>query len=594
MRTTIHAALERRYADLMRMAYLILDGSAIPQDALLAMARRAVRDTARTTLPRGDSPSDTADGAGSAYAGLRRALAARLIREPPCHRWTDRLRRRRSPPACGPCGPARAALRGLSPHERLVYVLCRLEGLSPPEVGAELGDHLLMSAYDVDRATAEVDARSGLDPVAQRAELLAFDPTLYRLRPPTEHSTLAKLAAAGVVALLTAAALVGFQEWRDSERPGDPVVVGDELWRQVDFPSIAAWPSQGDRTGDLDLLRRAGAEWSASRSDPPLGRVQVLFAGRLDGATYVIMHDNPGFRDNPVVAQYVERSGLRRVESIRRLGADTGLLILVNGTLRYLVPPWLTGLEAADPADHIPGWRPVPVQGGVTEPIPWNRYHSDCQNVVVFRMTHRAAGAPLPISQLAGNTAESATPQIAFRNPDPSRVDDAYSGGPGQWAATRAVTCEDAVSLARSADLRIGRLWHGRLPADGGHATLLTVDTDSGGGERGSAILVSDDGRLFARPGSAYATRSDTIAGAVWWGSERTRRWYLLAAATPGIVRIEVVGELGRHTSREGTGTPLLVQRGPAYRADAPPDDRPAVVQLIAYERDGTRLVIAP
>ncbi|MFC6884298.1 RNA polymerase sigma factor [Actinomadura yumaensis] len=561
----MRTAARKRYTDLLRLAYLALDDGTSPSTAdgwaVLGRARGAVR-RAR----------------GASYGAVRRGLVGVLATEPPARPRVTRPRLFVEP-AVTPPGPARAALRELSPHERLAFVLCRVEGLTPPEAAAELGDRLLVTAGDVDRALAAVDRASGLGAEAQRAELLAFDPALVRLRPPPRAWPVAVVLAALLAAgALTARGLSG------TGRTDDPVLVGPGRWRATGTPTMDDWPARGGLTGDRALLRRAAAAWRADRRAPPLGRAAVLFADRVDGASVVVLRDSPGLGDPPSVAQYFERPLTRGVESVRRLGSPAGQLIMVGTTWRYLVPPWLSDPRVALPSERTPGWRPIGVRNGLTNPVPWRWFTPRCQNYVAVRMVHRpgAGGWPRRLTQLVSHNPGSTAPRVWFRDAGPD--DEGF-----QWAAVRAATCAAAASLTESGDLRIGRLWRGSLPDGGGRATLMTVDVASPWGAPGAAVLIGDDGRALSGRGGTngdYASPAATTAGAVWWPSRR--RWHLVAAAGPSVTRLKTIGDVGGHE-----GNPLLVP-GPPVRGAAPATEPLPVVQVVAYEADGDRTVISP
>ncbi|WP_433465582.1 hypothetical protein [Spirillospora sp. CA-128828] len=549
------------YARLLRLAYLVLDDG----DAPLMRARRV---TARV-------------GRGG-YPARRTRLIAILLTDPPPGR--PRLHRLFYEPARTSPGPVRAALLELSPHQRLAYLL-RHDGLTTPEITAELGVHLPTDFQDVDEATAAVDDRTGLDEAAQRAEIEAFEPDLVRLRPPpaVPRAWRAAVAAALAAALL---AVAGFVIARPDEGSGAPGTIDPRAWQRTGTPTINEWPAQGGLRHDTALLRRAAEAWRADSEDPPHGRVIVLYAGTVDGASLVVLRDSPGLRDAPSVAQYFERHMSRGVESVRRLETSGGQLIMLGMTWRYLVPPWLLDVRAAVPSGGSPDWVPVAVRDGLSDPLPWNWFKPRCQNYVVFETTFRAAGGwPRTVTQLVSNDPRSSAPRVWFRDP-PDRQERF------RWAALHAVACEAATTLSESGDLRLGHLWSGDLPDGGDRATLLTVDASSPWGAPGSSILISDGGRALSERGgtnSDFTSSAGTTAAAVWWRSPK--RWHLVAAAGPGVTRLKTVGELGSHeTKTEHPGDiPLLVVPGP--RTDGA---RLPVVQVVAYEQDGDRTVLSP
>jgi hypothetical protein len=439
----------------------------------------------------------------------------------------------------------------------------------------------------VDRATAAVDGRTGLDEAAQRAEIEAFEPDLVRLRPPP-----ARRGAVAVVLVAALLAVAGFVLTRPEGRAGEPAAIDPRAWRTTGTPTLNEWPAQGGLRHDARLLRRAAGAWRADRREPPLGRVVVLYAGTVDGASLVVLRDSPGPRDAPSVAQYFERRLSRGVESVRRLGTGAGQLIMLGMTWRYLVPPWLRDLRAAVPSRRSPDWAPVAVRDGLSDPLPWGWFTPRCQNYVVFQMTFRPAvgGEPRTLTQLAPQNAQAAAPQVSFR--DPPEQEERF-----RWAALHAVACEAATTLTESGDLRLGHLWSGELPDGGGRATLLTVDASSPWDIPGVSILISEGGRaLSGRGGTNSATTSsaETMAAALWWRSPR--RWHLVAAAGPSVARLKAVGELGSHekeADRPG-GAPLLVVPGPRAGGTSLGTAHLPVIQVVAHERDGGRTVVSP
>ncbi|TDC69396.1 hypothetical protein E1200_08725 [Actinomadura sp. GC306] len=557
------------YARLLRLAYLVLDDG----DAPLTRARRAAARASR--------------GRPGGYPAQRTRLIGALLTEPPAGRFP--LHRLFAEPAPAPRGPVREALAELPPHERLAYLL-RMDGLTVPEVTAELDPHRPTGFGDVERAAAAVDARTGLDEAAQRVEIEAFEPDLVRLRPPSARPGWRVAAAVAVAVALLAAA--GSVLTRPGEAAGGPAAIGPGAWRETPAPSISEWPAQGGLRHDTALLRRAAGAWRAHHRHPPVGRVFVLYAGRVDGASLVVLRDTPGVRDAPSVAQYFERRMSRGVESVRGLRTGAGQLIMLGMTWRFLVPPWLRDVRAAVPAERAPAWLPLEVRDGLSDPLPWDWFTPGCQNYVVFRMTFRpaAGGTARPVTQLSSHDPRAAAPRVWFPGrPEPEEE--------FRRAALRAVACEGAATLSESGDLWLNRLWSGELPDGGGRATLLTVDASAPEAVPGTAVLVSDGGRVLSARGR---TNSDTTPSAasttavLWWRSPR--RWHLLAAAGPRVARLEAVGELGRHVgdpARPGREPPLVVP-GPRTGGPDPERVRLPIVHVVAYGTAGDRTVVGP
>jgi hypothetical protein len=594
VQTAVRAILERRYSDLTRIAYLVLDDGQIRPGALLGAARHLVRSTAARSWA-AHAAHESAQDPGETYAELRRRLAGRLVAEPPTLARLGIRYGLRPPGAAAPApdGGTRTMLRKLSRHERLVYVLARVEGLAVADVAGELAGHLAVTVDDVARTLADVDAATGLDAAEQTAELRAFDPTVIRLRPPSRGPRRGYVIVAAALAVLVAAGTVAYAARRAAApRPGDPLLVAGNLWQREQNPDITVWPTQGDRTDDLGLLRRARDSWQRVPRTPPVGQMYVLFAGDLGDSTTVIMRDSPGNRGEPLVAHYVERPLSRGVESVRQLGIGAHDVILIDALAnRFLVPPWRPSLRVSPLNTPRPEWRDLAVRAGVSDPLPWSWFDVDCQFYVAFQAAERTASQVRTITMLASHVSASATPRIAFRVPGrPQRYDDTALDSQARWASMRALACDGGVSLEGSPDLRVGELWRGDLPDAGGTARLLTVERSGGSaGQIGDAVLVADDGRTrgYGDSNSDHVLRADELAAAVWWRSRRSSRWYLVVAAAPRVPRYYLLGELGRHEPRGRS----FVLRGPVGVMDV--DERP-VVQVVVHEPDGDRSVIMP
>jgi hypothetical protein len=587
--TAVRAILEQRYSDLTRIAYLVLDDGQPRPGVLLGMARNLVRSTAGRAWPAHPSTQDP----GETYADLRRRLAGRLVAGPTTISRLGVLRYgfRPAPAAPVPEGRTRTMLRKLSRHERLVYVLARVEGLTAGEVQDELASHLAVTVDDVARTLADVDAATGLDADEQTAELRAFDPTVIRLRPASGGPRRGYVIAGLVAAVLVAAGTVGYAMRREEPRPGDPLLVAADRWQRERNPDITVWPTQGNRTRDLDLLRRARDSWQRVPRTPPVGQMYVLFAGDLGDSTTVIMRDSPGNRGEPLIAHYVERPLSRGVESVRELRYGAHDVILIDAlSNRFLVPPWRPALRVSPLNRPRPQWRDLAVRAGVSDPLPWSWFDVECQFYVAFQAAERRAARAQTITILGSHVSASATPRISFRVPQTHRDDDTALDSQARWAAVRALACDGGVSLQESADLRVGELWRGDLPDDGGTARMLTIEPYDGGADQiDGAMLIADNGRTrgYGDSNSDHVLRADELAAAVWWRSWRSNRWYLIVAAAPRVPRYYILGELGKH---EPPGRSLVL-RGPVGAMDL--DERP-VVQVVVHEPDGDRSVIMP
>jgi hypothetical protein len=591
--------MDQRYVELVRFAYLAADDGRRSADRLLAVAHRAVRQVATGGAPGRAAGQDAGDFGRSA---MWDRLAARLLRpRPRLWPYPRLIRWLHSTPwqLDGGDTPTRDALRRLPPHERVAYLLCRLEGQTASEVYVVAGGSMLAGPGDAERALDAVAAATGLEARGQRAELTGFDPSVVRLDPVPPRPRRRSLTAAGMVTVLAAVLAAGYGPWWRAGGADVPAVIGADAWRRAAVPGLAVWPTRGDRRGDRPLLRRALHAWLREGGDRPLGRVAVLFAGTLDDAAVVVLRDDPGTRAAPTVAKYAERPLSRGIESIRPMAPGAGQLVLLDGgSRRYLLPPWRGELRYARLAEQRPRWRLVPVRDGVSDPLPWEAFDADCQFYAALRLIDRSRGRPETVTQLASHGERHLTPEVAFRpqrppaSPDlPSATPGAGSGVDRGWPAVRALSCSGPLPLPESGDLRLRELWRGRLPDYGGMAALFTVDR-SDSEQSGTALLVSLDGRFLAEgvTTSAYTDNDDqAVAGAAWWRSARTGRWHLVVAAD-AMATVEAVGKLGDHTM---DGDALIV-RGPKGDGAAEVDGELPVVQVVTHDRSGVRATLTP
>ncbi|WP_245694540.1 hypothetical protein [Streptomyces abyssalis] len=145
--------------------------------------------------------------------------------------------------------------------------------------------------------------------------------------------------------------------------PGALTRVPADAWKESSRADFSAWPARGDLTRDRGLLRRALAVWArpggkvtvsvtpGTPAGPPSGPPQLLYAGRVDGARIVLLHD--GLR----VARYAEPEGADGggavLDMARTDGADTaesGALVISrsDSNVRYLTAPWVSKAAEVD------------------------------------------------------------------------------------------------------------------------------------------------------------------------------------------------------------------------------------------------------
>ncbi|EST38206.1 hypothetical protein N566_08745, partial [Streptomycetaceae bacterium MP113-05] len=306
-------------------------------------------------------------------------------------------------------GPEEAALdrelAGLAPDARAAFVLRNLEALPEEDVR-----WLLHGAGVADpQAACAAARRPGREGVGASAALLLsaeFDSHAVQARPTdllrrrALVRTATSLAAAlllGLVAVPLAGvgdsgpqtAQAGGAAAPDGRGVGriDPAALHRtpaERWADTGRVDFGSWPARGDRAGDSALLGRALEAWSGTGgdarvsvtpgtsatapSDPP----QLLFAGDVEGAAVVLLHD--GRR----LARYTEGPDASRpiLTVARADDADvtTAAAVVVHRTatsLRYLTAPWIAQTATLDLLD--PDSRPEPLgrtDAGVTDSLP--------------------------------------------------------------------------------------------------------------------------------------------------------------------------------------------------------------------------------
>ncbi|MEV6203974.1 hypothetical protein AB0M64_28960 [Streptomyces sp. NPDC051771] len=397
-RDAAEAALVEHYPELARLAHLVLPPSLGRQRRVLAahaVVQRALPrgGPARTgVLPRPRSPRE------EAHAWLRArvvtgALTARRLR-PPAPALPRVTGLRLFPPAGG--GDELAldrALAAVAPEVRAALALTVLEGLGPEETTALLAGAGVTAP---DRALATA-ARLCATVPGDPAVLLRgpeFDPCTVHLRPTDllrrrRRSRVAALAAVLLVALPTAGALRP-----DAPAPpatasapapaADPAALlraDPERWADTSRVDFTAWPARGDRTGDTALLGRALTAWTGegvrkettprTSAAPPAGPPALLYAGEIDGAAVVLLHDDVR------LARYTEPPAgapvlvLARADDADVTTAASVVLARTGAGTRYLLAPWIAEAGVRDLAAPAVAARELAVApDGVTPPVP--------------------------------------------------------------------------------------------------------------------------------------------------------------------------------------------------------------------------------
>lgn len=381
--------LDRRYTELVRLAYLVLPGDK-PRKYRLALARRIVEES----LPYRAARNQESTHSAARTRVLRRALRPRYRLRIGLGRWLDEL-----PPVL----PDTDLLRELNPEVRAAYVLRRLGGERYFTVRDQLAELGVREPGQAVRAAEALPAPA--------AEL----PELWVRRGARHHSRLPEIAATGLTAVLVG----GIVMTQNSQIHVRPLRTG-----------LAAWPARGALARDRSLIGGAVSAW---RHRTSVGRPVVLYAGRIGGTAIALL------RDGDRLARYTATGTL----DLFPAGDGTTPVVLTEG--RYLVPPGVSSVQALRLAD---GTRtPVAVRAGVTAVLPAS--DGTCGHGPVLELTRPGGtrtAADLSGFTLAALQAPPGTPACAL--PQPTRevasatAAEFWSGTlpggmSGRWICTR-------------------------------------------------------------------------------------------------------------------------------------------------------------
>ncbi|WP_369197356.1 hypothetical protein [Streptomyces djakartensis] len=459
-------------------------------------------------------------------------------------------------------------LSGLSGPARAAYALRGLERLTDEGVCEVLA---AAGAADPEGALREAEAVPAQYGLLESPE---FDPCSLQARPTDlmRRRQHLKAALAAGAALLVCGALLGLpgEGWGPDGAAAPPYArnpaaqaaldpakltrVSPDAWRSSARTDFSVWPARGDLTGDEALLRRALAVWarpggtvqvSATPGTPsggPAGPPQLLFAGTVDAARVVILHD--GLR----IARYAEpKDGTQgaaldfaRVDGAGR--AESGAVVLgrADGNVRYLTAPWVRKAGERDLMKPASGAMDLALTDGVTAPLASPALRSGpCTSWNVLQLTDGTG------TRLLTDLGELV----------PARLTAGRPGSPGEASRPAALHgwAPFACSLGtlRSAGVRSVNAWafnEQRLPDASGSALWVCTraETWRGGGAR---VLAQ-----FHTPGGAYGAvtakaenvpacgaRDPHVLAGVLWKSE-AGDWYLLAAGSRDTASIRAAG----------------------------------------------------
>ncbi|MFC9390549.1 hypothetical protein [Streptomyces venezuelae] len=424
-----------------------------------------------------------------------------------------------------------------------------------------------------------------------------FDPCALQARPTDlmRRRQHVRAVVVGVVALLVCGALLGLpgDGWGRNgaaapsyarnpaaEAALDPAAlkrVPPAVWPVSTRQDFSVWPARGGLTGDRALLRRALAVWARPGTSvhssatpgtpvgPPMGPPQLLFAGVVDGARVVLLHD--GLRAVRY-AEPVEGTAGTALDFARTDGADTvGSAALVvsraAGNVRYLTAPWVQETVVRDLL--VPGKDPLPLPrdaAGVTEPMTSPALAQGCTRWNTLEVMDGSG------RRLLTDLGEL-TPARLLWGPPAAPADATGAEARGAWART---ACQ--LTAVRAHGVRSVNAWRfarQALPEGAGHGTWLCTRAETWRGT-GSRVLAQFLVPSPAVP-AALAARSEgspacgvreprVLAGVLWQAPGGG--WYVLAAGSAGFTALEVSGGVKGRSD----GPVLAVRAAAGARAD--------------------------
>lgn len=570
------AVLERRYRDLVRLAYLILPGKG-RRLYRLALAQRIVDCEFPLVSIRPARPGSGRHG----YARMR----ARVVRRAMNPSW--RLRIGLGPwlrglPTRLPDPALTLALAELDPPVRVAYVLRQVERMpryAVRDLLVELGVQDVQAVLEASESIQGLPKSSGnpaevvVDVSARRARERAVR---RRSRVPVAVATALTIALVGTVFVLETGSSSGPAA---APRHGRLIMAAPRASWENAPRTFDVWPARGELVGDRAFTGRALAAWvrrAGADGDP-----QLLYAGRVGRTPTALL------RHRDRIVRYTEPDGaLRDLPVAGRV--PPGPLALGGG--HYLLPPWTTHVQTPD-GEPLPARR-GPVRktqakdrsgqgtaNGTARDEARNKETAGEDGTDENAASGKTAGRSASVRPASARAASAeGAPTQGMENPvvgpltarTPCRRGPLMSlrdhhgsamladlGGP-VLTTVRHRSATDAAPrpvMPRSAAVGLWRrlscglpasaparpvvestsweFWTGRLPGQDRPARwVCTRHAYAGGGTSTHATLLEPGGRRHDA-GSCGDPRRP-VSGLWWRGPDK--RWYYLAAAAPGAV----------------------------------------------------------
>ncbi|MER8230638.1 hypothetical protein [Streptomyces sp. NPDC094049] len=424
-----------------------------------------------------------------------------------------------------------------------------------------------------------------------------FDPCALQARPTDLLRRRQHLRAAlvALVALLVCGALLGLpgDGWGRNGAaapsyarnpaaeaaldPGALKRVDPAVWPGSTRQDFSVWPARGGLVRDRALLRRALAVWArpgpsvhssatpGTPVGPPMGPPQLLFAGLVDGARVVLLHD--GLRAVRY-AEPVEGSAGAALDFARTDGADTpGAAALVvsraAGNVRYLTAPWVKETGVRDLLRPLAPVRPLARDAdGVTGPMTSPALARDCVRWNALRLRDGSG------DRLLTDLGELAPARLLW-GPPAAPVDATGPEAGTAWART---ACQ--LAAVRAHGVRSVNAWRfarQALPEGAGRGTWICTRAETWRGT-GSRVLAQFlvpspqvPAALVARAeGSpACGVRDPRVLAGVLWQAPGGD-WFVLAAGGGDFASLEASGGV---TGR-ADGPVLAVRASAGARAE--------------------------